>query len=165
MSEEYTETLTRWSSLFDIKAWWEGESKELEKIMGLGFFKTLFVSENGVVTIYYNKKEGNAFYYKLKEILTKQFFDNLCKDFLKLTNQIDKINSDKEIHNLMAKMWPALTIFDEISKYPEIASQDILNKLLEIRKGTEALQYQLSKKVKIKDQPKDFIVLNGKLYL
>ena len=62
-------------------------------------------------------------------------------------------------------MWPALTIFDEISKYPEIASQEILNRLLRIRKNTEALSYELAKKLSIKNQPKDFIVMKGKLYL
>lgn len=165
MKDEYIKVVTRWESLFDIKAWWEGESKELEKWLGIGLYKTLFVSQEGVVNVYYNKEEGEAFYEKLKEKLNEEFFDELCDDFLKLTEQIDKVNSNQEIYNLMVKMWPALTIFDEISKHSHIASQTILNRLMRIRKNTESLFYELSEKVKWDNQPKDFIVMNGKLYL
>lgn len=165
MGEEYIKTITRWESLFDIRAWLEGESRELKKWLGVGLFKTLFVSQNGVVMVYYDKQEGETFYNKLKETLTDEFFDRLCDDFLNSIEQIDTVNSNKEIYKLIVKMWPVLTIFDEISKYPEIASQTILNRLMRIRKNTESLSYELSKKVKLKNQPKDFIVINGKLYL
>tara|TARA_Y100000310_G_C20273525_1_gene619170 strand:+ start:114 stop:611 length:498 start_codon:yes stop_codon:yes gene_type:complete len=165
MGDEYIKSITRWESLFDIKTWWKGESTELEKWLGTGFFKTLFVSKNGVVTVYYDKQEGEEFYTKLKEKLTQEFFDKLCDNFLELTQQINNVNSNKEIYNLMVKMWPALTIFDQISKSPDLASQTILNRLIRIRKNTESLSYDLMKKVKIENQPKDFIVMNGKLYL
>ena len=165
MGEEYKKSVTRWASLFDIKALWQGESTELEKWLEIGFNKTLFVSENGVVKVFYDKKEGNEFFIKLQEKLNEQFFNRLCQDFLDLTIQIPKVTSNKEIYDLSVKMWPALTIFEEISKYPEIASQEILNKLIEIRKKTEALSYELSNKINLENQPKDFIVMNGKLYL
>ena len=101
----------------------------------------------------------------MQEKLNEDFFNKLCDNFLSLTKQIDKIGSNKEIYNLSVKMWPALTIFEEISKYPKIASESILNRLIQIRKNTEALSYELSKKTNIKNQPKDFIVIKGKLYL
>jgi len=165
VGEIYKKSVTRWASLFDIKVWWKGESKELEKWLGAGFYKTLFVSENKTVSVFYDKKEGEEFFYKLKEKLNEQFFDKLCDDFLVLTEQINQVKSNNEIYNLIVKMWPALTIFEEISKYSEIASQRILNRLIRIRKSTEALSYELSKKINIKNQPKDFIVMKGKLYL
>lgn len=164
MTTKYIKEVTRMMSLFDVKAWHEGQSIELKKLMGVGFFNHLFISQAGVVTLYYDGGEGEAFYIKLKEILTDDFFDDVCDDFIKLTLKIDEVNTNKEVFDLSSKMMPALIIFDEVDNYPEIASDYILRRLMRIRTSTESLSYELAKKVKLEEQPKDFIFYKGKIY-
>ena len=61
MEKKYKKDVTRTSTLLGLKAWYEGESKELEKWIGFGFFNHIFVFERGNVTWYYNIEEGDKF--------------------------------------------------------------------------------------------------------
>ena len=51
----HKKSVTRWASLFDIKAWWQGESTELEKWLDIGFHKTLFATCSAC-KVYENKE-------------------------------------------------------------------------------------------------------------
>jgi len=166
MEKEFIRDATRELSLFDIKAWHQGHSSELQNLIGTGFFNHLFISEKGVVTLYYDNEEGEIFHSKLKELLNSDsFFDELCTDFFKLTEQINNVKSNQEVHNLQVKMMPAITIFDEIDNYPEIASDSIKRRLMRVRTTTQEASYVLAKKANINNQPKDFIFFKGSLYL
>ena len=80
--KKYKEDVTRDCSLLSIRAWYEGESKELEKWIGFGFFNHIFVSENGSVTLYYDIEEGNRFHEVLEEVFTEDFLINYVNIFL-----------------------------------------------------------------------------------
>ena len=77
----YTKYLERPCSLFDTKAWYEGESKELEKWFGVGFYNTIFVSNDNIVTIYYDKDECDKFDEAMDKKLTENLFNELCDFF------------------------------------------------------------------------------------
>lgn len=160
--EEFIEGVTRELSLFETKAWYEGESKELEKWIGFGFYNTLCISKKGVVTFYYNSEEAEKFLEILKEKLTKEFFDELCENFFELIEM--STNTNEEIYNLYVKIFPVLTIFDEISKYPEIVNEDIIRRLVRVKKTTEVFVYDLMEKIELKEEPKDYIIFKDNLY-
>tara|TARA_Y100000031_G_C8060945_1_gene310587 strand:- start:180 stop:572 length:393 start_codon:yes stop_codon:yes gene_type:complete len=121
--KKYKEDVTREYSLFSIKSWYIGESEELKKWIGFGFFNHVFVSRKGIVTLYYDIEEGEKFWKILEKNLTEEFFDNLCDSFYSLFEQKETIRTDEEIFKLFVKSWPALTIFDELSKYPELGNE------------------------------------------
>jgi len=160
---KYKEDVTRESSLFDIKAWYEGESNELEKWIGFGFFNHIFVSRGGNVTLYYNTEEGDRFHEVLNEKLTEDFFDKLCESFFELIEQKNNLNSEGEIFELYVRIWPALSIFDELSKYPEFGNEDMIRRLIRVRETTESFAYGLGNKINSKG-PKDYIFYKGELY-
>ncbi len=162
--EVYCKCLSRYCSLNEIKSWNEGESTELEKWLGFGFFNHLFVSNNGKVTLYYNEQEGDKFHEVLKEKLTEELFGSLCDKFFELIEKSKLADSDTEIFNLIIECWPALTIFDEISKYPELAEENMIRRLLKVRKATESFQYSISKRLENKDSIKDYILFRGELF-
>lgn len=162
--KEYKEALTRDCSLFDILAWHEGESRELEKWTEIGYFNHIFVSEKGLVTVYYDVKEAEKFDKWFTEKFTEDFFNNLCDDFVQLVEQIKTVNSPEDVFNLSVKMWPALFFFDELSKYPELGNDNMIRRLIRIRKSTETASYELAKKVKADNLPKDYIFYKGEVY-
>ena len=157
--EEFIEGVTRELSLFETKAWYEGESKELEKWIGFGFYNTLCISKKGVVTFYYNSEESEKFLEILKEKLTKEFFDELCENFFELIEM--STNTNEEIYNLYVKIFPALTI----SKYPEIVNGDILRRLIRVRKTTDVFVYDLIERLELKEEPKDYILFQDNIYI
>ena len=162
---QYYKALTRECSLFEIKAWYEGESYELEKITGIGYFNHIFVSRNGLVTLYYNLEEAEKFDKWFEESFNEEFFHNLCTEFSQLVEQIDKVNSDKEIYKLTVKMWPALFFFDELSKYPELGNDSMVRRLIRIRASTESASYILADKVSSDiNYPKDYVFYKGEIY-
>ncbi|MCH8945443.1 MAG: hypothetical protein IIA85_00800 [Nanoarchaeota archaeon] len=164
--EKYYKEITRINeSLFSIKAWYEGESRELKKLLGIGLFNTLFVSSENTISIYYDSEEAENFHEKLKEVLTDDFFDKLCEEFFDLINESDNFNTNEEIYGLLVRCFPALVIFDEISKYPEIATDNIVRRLERVRKNTEAFSYDLMKKVNSINEPKNYIYFQGDLYV
>lgn len=167
MNKKYKRDLTRKCSLFEIKYWYEGESKELEKWLGFGFFNTFFVSENEIVTLYYDVDEGDKFHEVLKEKLTEELFNEICDEFYELFEKKDSVKTKDEIFDLCSKAFPAAAIFDELSKYPELGNENMLRRLMRIRKSTESLFYDIEKKLNsldLEDQKKDYIFFQGKLY-
>lgn len=163
--KKYKKDVTRICSLFSVKIWYEGESKELEKWIGVGFFNHIFVSRNGVVTLYYDVGECNRFYELLEKVLDEDFFNELCDYFCGLIEQKDNANSNEEIFNLAIKAWPALTIFDEISKDPEWANDFMLRRLMRLRISTESFSYELEGKARRDNSPKNYVFFQGKVYL
>lgn len=153
-------------SFFDVKAWYVGESKELEKWIGAGFYNTLFKSNNEMVTVYYERKEIKKFEEVLDEKLNEDLFDNLCDNFFSLIDYSKNIGLIKDdIFEISVKCWSSLTIFDLISKYPEYATENMLRRLIRLRQTTESFHYNLSKKVNLKNSPKDYLFFGGKLVL
>lgn len=161
---KYKESVTRECSLFDVKAWYEGESKELKKLTCVGFFNHIFVSKNGLVTLYYNIEESEKFDEWLEENFTEDFFNELCDGFFDLVCKIDNMQSNEEIFNLYVKMWPALSIFDELSKYPDWGNDVMIRRLIRIRKSTESASYELVSKAVVENLPKNYIFFKGKIY-
>ncbi len=161
----YIKYIERLCSLFDIKAWYEGESKELEKWLGVGFYNTIFVSNDDIVTIYYDKDECDKFDEAMDKKLTENLFDKLCDIFFELIEEADNIESDEDIFKITVRCWPALTIFDEISKYPEWATDSMLRRLIRVRTTTEAFSYELAGKVKNQSQIKDYIFFKGNVII
>jgi len=160
----YKKAVTRNASLFDVNAWYEGESRELEKYIGVGFFNHLFVSKENRVTLYYDIEEGDKFWEIIEEILTDDFFNDLCDGFFSIIENPSPDN-DKEIYDLIVKIRPALAIFDEISKYPEyLATPEILRRLMRVRISTESFSYDIAKKVKQKNLPKTYIFHKGEVF-
>ena len=155
--------LVREYSLFNVRAWHEGESTELKKWIGVGFFNHIFQSEKGIVTLYYDMGEANNFEKALDKRLTEEFFDKLCHNFFGLIDQEKDADTEKKVHDLSVKIWPALTIFDEISKYPEWATPSMLRRLIRIRTATESFSYKLSEKVDHSKSPKDYLFFKGQL--
>jgi len=137
----FKELVTRHVSLLDVKAWHEGESKELKKWFGFGFFNHIFVSENGRVTVYYDTEELDKFDEIIREKLTEDLFNELCDYLFELIEKSKNAASDEEIFELYSKMWPAFTIFDELSKHPELGNEYMIRRLIRIRKTTEDFSF------------------------
>jgi len=160
----HKECLTRLDhSLFDIKAWAEGDSLELKKWLGFGFNNHIFRVENGKVILYVDIEEEEEFIKVVKEKLTEEIFDNLCDNFFELIEESKSINSNQEIYDLTVKSWPALTIFDYISKYPEYATESIIRRLTRTRQTTENFSYELSEKVSPEPQPENYIFYQNQI--
>lgn len=154
---------TKANSLDEIMAWHEGESVELEELMGFGFYNHLYICENSEIKFYYDKDEADEFHEQLKQALTDEFFDKICTDYYILISKIDKA-MEEQVHDLAVKFWAIQAIFNEIDEVPEIATQHILDRLLKIRTATHTKQYELEAKRTPKKDPKDYIFYKGKIY-
>jgi len=65
----------------------------------------------------------------------------------------------------MVAIWPALTIFHEISNYPGYANDSMLRRLIRLRKTTEDFSYRLSERMKKNNiYPKSYIYFQGKVF-
>ena len=145
--KKYREDVTRSSTLLGLRAWYEGESKELEKWIGFGFFNHIFVFEKGMVTLYYNIEEGDKFQEVLEKKLTEVFFDDLCDYFFETMRENENPNTNENIFKILVKLWPAFSIFDELSKYPELGNNFMIRRLLRVRKTTEDFSYKIENMV------------------
>ncbi len=163
MEKKYREDVTRFSSFLGLKAWHEGESKELEKWIGFGFFNHIFVFENGKVTLYYDIEEGDRFHEILTEKLTENLFDDLCDYFFKIINENKNLDSNEKIIQVLIKLWPAFSIFDELSKYPELGNDFMIRRLFRVRQTTEHFSYVLEGKIK-EDVVEDCVLFQGEIY-
>lgn len=161
MVRRYTEDVLRNFPLPIIKAWHEGD-KGLKKWIGFGFSNTIFVSENGWVTTYYDIEECEIFQQALTEKLNESLFNELCDDLFNLIEKAKAADLEEEIFELYVKMWPAFIIFDELSKYPELGTDDMIRRLVRIRKTIEDFSF-IENKLN-KSGPKDYIYHNGELY-
>jgi len=162
---EYSENITRLSYNFlNVYAWYKGESEELKKWLGFGFEKTMFVSKDENITIHYEAKECRQWWDTITEKLTEELFDEICDNYLDLIKQVDNLQTNQEILDFLIKCTPAWAIFDEVSKYPEdLATPSMIMRLTRIRQTTEALPYQLAKRIKHEGWHKDYIFIDGKI--
>ncbi len=166
--KKYKKCNSRELSLIDTQAWNEGDTKELKKWVGWSFDRHYFVNNNRIVNLFYEMKEGDDFYEVVKEKLKQEgFFDTLCKDFLDNINKlkgiiIEELNRQDiiEYYNINVKCWPATSIFDIISGYPEITSENIKQKMNLIRQETGEFFYKVSDKI-LKSIPKIYPEING----
>lgn len=159
----YCKSIKRPSSLTDIKAWYIGESCELKKYIGQGFFNHIFVSEKDIVRLYYNYNEEERVWNALQQKITEDFFNELCNNFFQLIEQSEKTNSHDELFNITVKCWPTWTIFDYISKYPELVTNTTIRRLIRIRKTTEAFSFELSDRMNHENSPSHYIFFKGNI--
>ncbi|MCR4280328.1 MAG: hypothetical protein NUV82_02800 [Candidatus Komeilibacteria bacterium] len=162
---EYVQYCTKEYSLSEVKAWYEGESRGLKALIGVGYYDHLYISKEGLVTFFYNADEWEEVHQRLTEILTDDFFNRICAQYNLLVDKIDKVKSPKEAYKLSVALWPIQTIFNEIDETPEIASDHILNKLMKLRSATHTKHYELDGKIKNNSDPRDYIYCKGELYI
>lgn len=124
----------------NLESWRIGESDELKKWIGFGFYKSKFTLKNRVLTIEYNDKEIIEFDKALEKYLDEELFDKMCDRFFKLI-ELSKTESNFEIE---VKCMPILTIFDEISKYPQWANERMMRRLIRVRQSTHEFIYKLN---------------------
>lgn len=130
---------------------------------GFWIFNHIFLFENGTLTLYYDVEEGDKFHEILGEKLTEEFFDNLCEHFFKFVEKSKTATSNDEIYYILVKLWPAFTIFDELSKYPEFGNDYMLRRIERIRKTTESFSYELEHKIG-EEKAKNCIFFRGEIY-
>ena len=162
MGKLYKVDTTRELPFLAVKAWHEGDSKELKKWIDFGFFNHIFVSENGFVTTYYDAEEIEEYDKILDEKFTDDLFNELCDHFFD-TLKSENFNSDDEIFVFLTKIGPASTLFYDISNYPEFATDNMIRRLIRVRKTTESFVYDVIKNIKNKE-PKDYIYHKGELH-
>ncbi|MEK6906021.1 MAG: hypothetical protein AABW81_00175 [Nanoarchaeota archaeon] len=164
MEKKYIKEITRLDYyLIDVMAWYEGESSELKKWLEFGFYNSFFVVENNNLEVYYDLEECEEFDKVLEEKLTEDFFNRLCDYFFELIEQSKNAETKDEIFKIIVKCWPALVIFEEISNYPEYASDSMLRRIIRLRKTTESFSYNLSKKVNSISDLDTYIFFKGKI--
>ncbi|MBI4116123.1 hypothetical protein HY449_00080 [Candidatus Pacearchaeota archaeon] len=163
MVKRFKEDVTRQSTFIGLRAWHEGESKELEKWIGFGFFNHIFLFKNGMLTLFYDVEEGDKFHEVLKEKLKEDFFDRLCEHFFEFVKKGKTANSNSEIYEILVRLWPAFTIFDELSKYPEIGNGYMIRRLIRLREHTESFSYELENRINEEEQ-KNCIFFQGKIF-
>jgi hypothetical protein len=159
----YRKSVERSCSLSDVKAWHLGESEELKKWLDFGFFNHIFVCKNKWMILYYDIKEGEKFHEALSKKLTEELFNELCDYFFELIERSDKLNLTEELFEIIVKSWPAFTIFDEISKYPELTNESMIRRLIRIRQTTHTFSYEISKKLELESEPLEYIFFKGRI--
>lgn len=158
---QYYEDITRLDySLFDVRAWHNGEGDGLKKLINFGFYNTIFVSVNGNVTVYYEKEECDEFYDVLDEVLDEALFNEVCDSLVELT--LLEAENDDDIFELCVRLWPCFTILDIVSKYPEYGNDSMIRRLIRLRGSTESFSYDLVKDVS-GDWPETYIFYKGEL--
>ena len=153
--EIYKKSVSREGSLIGFQAWIEGDETDLENCLGSSFKKHYFVNNEGLITLFYEEKEGDDFYKKLsEEILKEGFLDPLITNFIsyvKKGRELFEREASKQkiidLYQLTIQCWPAVTIFDELSKSQELLEKNIgvLDKLLKVRKEYGEFMYEVEK--------------------
>ena len=137
----------------DIEVWRIGEGDELKKWIGFGFYKTQFIKENGKVKIIYEDSEVRKFEEALNDHLNEKLFDEMCDRMFELIELSHEEGAN--LYKISIESMPLLTIFDEISKYPEWATPSMLKRLERVRKTTEDFHYKLSKNLTVVFEEKE----------
>ena len=162
MEKRYIKGVTRLDlHLFDVLAWHKGESQELEKWLGFGFYNSIFAVEKNNLVVYYDEEECDKFYEILDEKLTEDLFNEICDSFFELIAQSKNAETKEEIFQIIVACWPALVIFEEISNYPEYANEGMLQRLMRVRKNTESFVYDLAKKVESSLDSHSYVFFQG----
>jgi len=161
---EFVKDITRMNmGLVDVKIWACGENEELKKWIDFGFLNHLFICENKNVTLYCDKMECDKFYEVLTEKLDERLFNNLCIRYFELVDKIQNASKD-ELNGLLIEIWPMLTIFQEVSLYPEFISERDLRRLIRIREITESKIYEFFKLLEVEEEPDKYHFFQGRLY-
>ncbi|MBI5803597.1 hypothetical protein HY448_02835 [Candidatus Pacearchaeota archaeon] len=165
MNKKYKKYLTRECSLIMVKGWYKGDLDELMRWVGFSFSNTIYESKDGWVAVYYDEDEdnGDKFHEILQKKLTGDMFNEVCDYFFEMINKSQNVSSDEEILDIFTKLHPVYTIFDEISRYPKIATDDMMRRIIRVRKTTESFAHNLDRKVKDRG-PKDYVFYKGELY-
>ena len=166
MTKRYIKDIERIGySFFEINAWYLGESDELSNLLGFGFYNTFFEVNKKNIAVYYDEKESKQFYRVLDEKLSESFFNSLCADFFKIISESENLNNDEKIFDLMAKSHAILSIFHEISIYPEYANEFMIRRSIRIRRNTESFFYKLSCRLKWqKTTPENYIFYKREIF-
>lgn len=121
-----------------IEEWKIGEGDNLKKILGVGFYKTIFIKKGDWIEFYYENEEVKAFEKALSELIGEEEFNYLCDQFMKLIDE-------QEI--LIRELVPYLTIFNEFEEYPEYMEGSMSRRLMRVRSSTEDKLYKLIKEL------------------
>ena len=160
----FVKDITRMNLPFsNVKIWAKGEGDELKKWMGFGFYNHLFISEDKNVTLYCDKKECDLFYEFLEKKLNGELFNNLCFEYFKLIDEAKEVCSDEELFFILVRLWPMLTIFQEVSLYPDLVSEEDLSRLIRIRKNTESLVYSLFGRLREEEESSNYYYYRNKV--
>ncbi|MBU4070357.1 MAG: hypothetical protein KJ646_05215 [Nanoarchaeota archaeon] len=156
MKKRYGKSISREGSLIGFQAWNLGETIELKNWLEWGFERHYFVNKNGVINLFVELQQGEDYYDIVeKKLNEKDFFITLCRDFLYHVNKGKEIFKEKisfkeviELYDLIAKCFPATSIFDLISNYPEITlDENVIKKIINIRKETGEFLYELENRL------------------
>ncbi len=151
IKKRYGKSISREGSLIGFQAWNVGDTIELKNWLDWSFERHYFVNKRGVIDLFVEAQQGEDYYEILqKKLKEKDFFNALYKDFLYHINKGEEIIRKKILHReiielymLIIKCFPASTIFDTISNYPEITSQEnVIKKVIDIRKETGEFLYE-----------------------
>jgi len=132
----YIKSASRMYPIKAIKEWEIGEGDPLKEILGVGFYKTIFIKDGDNVNFYYNQEEVEKFETALETLIGEEEFNDLCDKFMEL---IDK--SDVRIRELV----PYLTIFNEFDEYPSYMEGGMERRLRRVRESTQGKIYDLIK--------------------
>lgn len=156
MKKRYGKSISREGSLIGFQAGNIGETIELKNWLEWSFERHYFVNKKGVINLFVELQQGEDYYDIVKKKLNEtNFFITLCRDFLYHVNKGKEILRKKilfkeviELYNLIIKCFPAITIFDLISNYPEITpDENIIKKIIDIRKETGEFLYELENRL------------------
>jgi len=160
---------TRESSLIGIEAWSQGELVELKKWMQFDSVKYCFVSENGLVTLFYEDRDYLEFYTEICNKLAGGFFLDRLEGSLDESAAKGRVIMRKEfltkadiegLYEIMIKCWPAITMSYEATTSSRIKpDEETIARLVEIRKKGEFL-YEAEAKI-LKSVAKMFPELVG----
>lgn len=131
----------------NIENWLKGESDELRKLINFGFYKTKAIRDKDKVVFVYDSNEINEFEKALEKYLDEEFFDRLCSRFFELI----ELSKTYDKNTIEIECMPIATIFDEISKYPEWATESMLRRLIRIRNCHHEFFYKLNSQCKPKE--------------
>jgi len=162
----YIYVTERPGTVLDTQAWSKGESHYLQRLIGTGFYKTLYICNDGMVKFYYDENEVKQFEKMLEEV-DEDFFNMICTDFMilcdKVPDMIENATGEEKLQ-LFSEMIPALTIFYEFDNYPDYMNDSMKRRLMRVRENSESKPYELLNDVKL-GVHKDFIIYRGMLYL
>ncbi len=169
MKKRYGKSISREGSLIGFQAWNVGDTIELKNWLDWNFERHYFVNKRGVIDLFVESQQGEDYYDIVqKRLKKKDFFNTLYRDFLYHVSKGKEILKKRishretiELYNLIIKCFPATTIFDTISNYPNITShENVIRKIIDIRKETGEFLYNVENRL-IESIPEIFPEIKG----
>lgn len=143
----HIESVTRIVSKKELEAWKYGDNSGLKKWLGVGFENHKFERGSNGVTLYYDEDEGEIFHEVLTQKLTDDFFDNLIGEYYVILETMENTDDQEQLFKLVCKLWPILTIFDEMDNF-QLGNESIKRRLLKVREKTHFKVYDLMGKLR-----------------